>query len=59
MESADVVVSDVRPVNILALKWLALGVNIGAGCDPAVLSGPAFGDLELDGANFGADGESI
>jgi hypothetical protein len=46
--------SDVRLVVVLALEWLALGVNLGAGSDRAVISRLAFDDLELDGANPGA-----
>jgi hypothetical protein len=50
---ANITGGHVRFVLILALKWLALGVNLGAGCDRAVLFGLAFGDLELDNANSG------
>jgi hypothetical protein len=31
--SADVVVADISPAFIRALEWLALGVNLSAGCD--------------------------
>jgi hypothetical protein len=57
--SADDVVADVRLVVILALERLAFGVNFDAECDRTVLSGFAFGDLGLDGANSGADGEDV
>jgi hypothetical protein len=46
---------NVRPVIMLALECLTLSVNLGAGCDRAVLSGLAFGDLELNGANSTID----
>jgi hypothetical protein len=49
----------VRLVVLLALEWLALSVNAATGCDRAVLFGLAFGDLELDDANSGADDEGF
>jgi hypothetical protein len=50
-------VADGRLLAILALEWLTLGVNLGAGCERRVFFGLAIGDLELDDANSGADGE--
>jgi hypothetical protein len=53
------VVADVRLVLILGLESLALCMNFGAGHDRLVLSGMGFGDLKLDGANLGVDGEGV
>jgi hypothetical protein len=33
VRSADIAVADARLVVILALEWLALSLNLGAGCD--------------------------
>jgi hypothetical protein len=57
--SVDVVAADVRLVVILAFRWPALGVNLGAECEQAIPSRLAFRDLELDAAISGAESENV